>query len=73
MEGNEIKYNHLPVRLQCSVKKENVIQKLSDKIKDVEKKEINKALKILGDDMEGKKKAAAFLGISLASLHNKLK
>ena len=73
MEGNEIKFNHLPVRLQCSVEQENAIQKLSEKIKDVEKQEIIKALKILGDDVNGKKKAAASLGISLASLYNKLK
>lgn len=73
MEDNEIKYNHLPVRLQSSVEKVNVIQKLSDKIKEVEKQEIIKALKILGGDMEGKKKAADALGISLATLYNKLK
>ena len=73
MEDNEIKYNHLPVRLQSSVKKVNDIQKLSDKIKEVEKQEIIRALNLLGDDMEGKKKAAEALGISLATLYNKLK
>lgn len=73
MEDNEIKYNHLPVRLQSSVKKLNVIQKLSDKIREVEKQEIIRALEILGEDMDGKKKAAEALGISLATLYNKLK
>lgn len=37
-----------------------------------EKQEINKLLKRNGADLEGKKKTAAQLGISLASLYNKL-
>jgi transcriptional regulator with PAS, ATPase and Fis domain len=73
MEDNEIKYYHLPVRVQGSVKRETVIGKLSDKIREIEKEEIAKALEVFGDDMAGKKKASEALGISLASLYNKLK
>lgn len=73
MEDNEMTYNHLPVRVQSSVKKADVVKKLSDKIREAEKQEIIKALKIFGEDMEGKNKAAEALGISLATLYNKLK
>lgn len=73
IEDNEIKYNHLPVRLQHSMIKESINQKLSDKVKEFEKQEIIKILKVYGDDIDGKKKAASSLGISLASLYNKLK
>ena len=73
MEDNEIKYNHLPVRVQNSIKKTHIVQKLSDKVKETEKQEIIKAIKIFGEDIEGKKRAAEALGISLATLYNKLK
>ncbi|HBD64159.1 MAG TPA: Fis family transcriptional regulator [Clostridiales bacterium] len=73
MEDNEIKYNHLPVRVQNSVKKTHIVQRLSDKVKETEKQEIIKAIKIFGEDIEGKKRAAEALGISLATLYNKLK
>ena len=42
-------------------------------MREAERAEIFKALKIWGDDMEGKKRAAEALGISLASLYNKIK
>lgn len=74
MEGNEIKINHLPTRIQYSQKDFEIkIDKLSYKIQEVEKQEINKALKLFGNDIEGKKNAANALGISLATLYNKLK
>ncbi len=73
MESNQIKCNHLPVRIQNSLKTESTIEKLSDRIKEFEKQEIIKALEIFGKDMEGKKRSAEALGISLASLYNKLK
>ncbi len=75
MEDNEIKYNHLPVRVQVknSVKNAQVVQKLSDKVKETEKNEIINAIKIFGEDIEGKKRAAKALGISLATLYNKIK
>lgn len=73
MESNQIKCSHLPVRIQNSVKPKGAVEKLSDRIKEFEKQEIIKALEIFGKDMEGKKRAAEALGISLASLYNKLK
>lgn len=73
MEGNEIRYNHLPVRIQGSMKKKISTNKLSDIIRDFEKQEIIKTINFYGDNIEGKKKAAEALGISLATLYNKLK
>ncbi|HHY14191.1 MAG TPA: sigma 54-interacting transcriptional regulator [Thermoanaerobacterales bacterium] len=46
---------------------------LSERIKMFEKNEILKQIEYYGNDVEGKKKAAEALGISLASLYNKLK
>lgn len=45
---------------------------LAEKVKEFEKSEIKKALNLFGDTVEGKKKAAKYLGISLASLYNKI-
>ncbi len=73
MDGNQIDCNHLPVRIQNSVGRNVVVQKLNYRIKEFEKQEIIKALQVFGDDVDGKKKAAKALGISLASLYNKLK
>jgi len=72
MEGNIIEYNHLPVRIQAN-KKEYISYKLSDKIREIEKQEILKRINLFGSDIEGKRKAASSLGISLATLYNKLK
>lgn len=72
MEDNIIEYNHLPVRIQVN-KKEYVSYKLSDKIREIEKQEILKRIHLFGGDIEGKRKAASSLGISLATLYNKLK
>jgi len=46
---------------------------LYDRVKTFERAEIRKALQYYGDDLKGKKAAAAELGISLASLYSKLK
>lgn len=74
MEDNEIKAVHLPVRIQYSIQKTEIrVGKLSDKVREIEKNEISKALKLFGDDIEGKKRAAEKLGISLATLYNKMK
>ncbi len=73
IEDNQIRTEHLPVRIQGSVKKKETVQRLSDKIRETEKQEITRALKVFGEDMEGKKRAAEALGISLATLYNKLK
>jgi len=74
MEDNEIKTVHLPVRIQYSIQKTEIsVGKLSDKVREIERIEISKALKLFGDDIEGKKRAAEKLGISLATLYNKMK
>lgn len=73
MDGKQIKSNHLPVRIQNSVDKIPVVQQLSQRTKEFEKQEVIRALQIFGDDLDGKKKTAQALGISLASLYNKLK
>lgn len=72
MEDNVIEYNHLPVRMQAH-NKEYVPYKLADKIREVEKQEILKRINVFGDNIEGKRKAAHSLGVSLATLYNKLK
>jgi transcriptional regulator with PAS, ATPase and Fis domain len=74
MDGNEIKVSHLPTRIQYTLKNDDIkIDRLSNKIQQVEKQEINKALKLFGNDIDGKRNAAKALGISLATLYNKLK
>lgn len=45
---------------------------LSQRVRQFERSEINKALLRCGSGLEGKKRAAAELGISLATLYNKL-
>jgi transcriptional regulator with PAS, ATPase and Fis domain len=74
MDGNEIKSCNLPTRMQAiSNNSEIKLRKLSDIVEEAEKNEIKKALKLFGNDINGKKKAAKALGISLATLYNKLK
>lgn len=46
---------------------------LSDRVRQFERQEIQAAIALYGGGMEGKRKAAAALGISLATLYNKLK
>lgn len=74
MDDSTIKAEHLPKRIQnTSGEKEYKIKRLDQIVKEAERLEINKALKICGHTVEGKKKAAELLGISLASLYNKIK
>lgn len=74
MDDNIIEENHLPTRLQQSAQSGSIkVKRLEQAISETEKIEINKALKLYGSDTEGKRKAASALGISLASLYNKLK
>lgn len=74
MEENEIKSVHLPVRIQNSnISTEIEITKLSDRVREFEKNEINRIIKLFGNDIDGKKKVAKTLGISLATLYNKIK
>ena len=73
-EDNEIKSTHLPMRIQYTVQNAQMtVKKLSDIVSEIEKNEINRALKVFGNDIAGKKKAAEALGISLATLYNKMK
>lgn len=69
-----IRVEHLPKKLQIEGIKESVInvKLLKDAVREFEEKEINKVIDIYGNTLEGKKKAAEALGISLASLYNKM-
>ncbi|MBR0091800.1 MAG: sigma 54-interacting transcriptional regulator, partial [Lachnospiraceae bacterium] len=49
-----------------------VSERLSDRVKRFEKEEILRLLKVNGNTLEGKKKTAKELGISLSSLYNKI-
>lgn len=75
IEDYSIELRHLPYRIQSQSIFEDMaaVRKLTDVSKEAELREIDKALKIWGDSIEGKKKAANALGISLASLYNKIK
>jgi transcriptional regulator with PAS, ATPase and Fis domain len=73
-DEDRIKLDHLPKIIQAEgIKKELVkLKTLEEIIKEIEAAEIKKALLLYGDTVEGKKKAAKALGISLATLYNKL-
>lgn len=47
------------------------VRPLKDIVAEFEKHEISKAIDVFGDTVDGKKKAAKILGISLATLYNK--
>ncbi len=71
-----IQVKHLPEIIQRSIpNSNNNIKKktLAEKVKEFERNEIERTLAFFGNTVEGKKKAAEYLGISLASLYNKLK
>jgi len=73
-EDNAILPIHLPLAIQAEGMRNNMIYqpKLKDVVKNFEVREIKKVLAVFGDTLEGKKKAAKYLGISLATLYNKL-
>ncbi|MTI58949.1 MAG: PAS domain S-box protein [Firmicutes bacterium] len=79
MEGDKICLSHLPQKIQRKYQIESEksnkrkIRSLEMIIDEVVMREINIALNEFGDSVEGKKKAAQALGISLATLYNKLK
>lgn len=77
MEDYCINLKDLPLRVQSDYLKANKdgrqINKLSETVRRIEVQEIKKAINIFGDTIEGKKAAAANLGISLATLYNKIK
>jgi len=66
------------ITLEClpeslyAVEEINTSDKLSERVRAFEKREILKELNKYGADTEGKRKAAKKLGISLASLYNKI-
>lgn len=62
---------HLPIKIEENILDSEIIE-LNEYINKVEKEYINKAIAKYGDSVEGKKKAAKALGISLATFYNKL-
>ncbi|WP_411682186.1 sigma-54 interaction domain-containing protein [Clostridium thailandense] len=74
-EDYVIKLEHLPKVIQSEGIKKNIIKlkPLEEVIKDAEVSEIKRAIATYGDTVQGKKRAAEALGISLATLYNKLK
>ncbi len=77
MPDSCIELDHLPVKVRSKYfqeKKERFsIDKLSSITRRAERNAIQEALNVFGHDIEGKKKAAKALGISLATLYNKMK
>ncbi|GLB60249.1 sigma-54 interaction domain-containing protein [Cytobacillus sp. NCCP-133] len=75
-EGNEVRNEHLPdtikKRFIPAGKKAKPFQPLEELIRETEKKAIMKVLEQTGASVKGKKEAAKLLGISLASLYNKI-
>lgn len=75
-EHNEIIYDHLPegIRKQFSDNQAPMAssRSLDHLLRETERKAIINTLRMTGLSVEGKKKAATLLGISLASLYNKI-
>lgn len=67
--------NHLPKIIQIQSVKNNLIKlkPMEEVVRLAELSEIEKAISLYGDNVDGKKKAAEALGISLATLYNKIK
>ena len=70
-EEKVILKEHLPIKVEENILDSEIIE-LNEYINKVEKEYINKASAKYGDSVEGKKKAAKALGISLATFYNKL-
>jgi len=73
MENDIIAGRNLPVRIQASVEDDFKAESLSEMVRKFEREEIMKHLDLHGHSLEGKKKVAEILGISLASLYSKIK
>ena len=71
-EGNEIRAEHLPITIKNNLKENENIVPLSEIVREAEQNYLKKVIEIYGDNVEGKKKAAKALKISLATLYNKL-
>ena len=65
-----IRAENLPEHIGAPAERDTTA--LHDRVRRFEQAEIRKALQFYGDDLKGKKAAAAELGISLASLYSKL-
>lgn len=70
-EDDTIVLSSLPSNLLRESDEKQAV-KLSERVKSFEKREIESTLKKHGNSLEGKKNAAKELGISLATLYNKL-
>ena len=70
-EEKVILKEHLPIKVEENILDSEIIE-LNEYINKVKKEYINKAIAKYGDSVEGKKKAAKALGISLATFYNKL-
>ena len=71
--GNTITKDALPDQLRYSAGRFDEQLTLAARVKQFEREEVLRVVARYGNSLEGKKKAAAALGISLASLYNKLK
>ena len=70
-DGTVITVEDLPDYLHLNKKIESY-KNLNDYLRECEKKYIRKVLNNFENNLEGKKKAAKLLGISIATLYNKL-
>jgi len=74
MSENTIHLDHLPKRIQDAYRSYDTQNRtLKERVMEFEREEIEHAIEIYGDTLEGKRKAAEVLGISLANLYKKLK
>ena len=75
MEDSVIEPRHLPYRMRYKAESagEEPVRPLAEVLRKAEKDQIARALSAFGSDLAGKKKAAEALGISLASLYNKMR
>jgi len=71
-EGDFIRAEDFPETIKNEEDMKSEIQPLKVKMAQLEKKYIKSAVDVFGDDVMGKKKASEALGISLATLYNKL-
>ncbi len=73
-EGPIIRAHGLPDALQAeSASQGEPAGKLADILRDVERRVIESRLRLCGSDLSSKKKVASALGVSLATLYNKMK
>lgn len=79
VEGTEIKIHHLPELMMKQEKnllkldQKQSVQTLHEVIEETEQKFIQETLSKFGNDIKEKREAAKTLGVSLATLYNKIK